>query len=57
MKQPGFVADGRRQWLAGSLLGKSGQIMRVHRRYSDAGVDDGIEELQQGVRRVDRTWP
>ena len=49
MKQPGFVADGRRQWLAGSLLGKSGQIMRVHRGYPKAGVDDGIEDLNEAL--------
>jgi hypothetical protein len=47
MKQPGFVANGRRHWLAGSLLGKSGQIMRVHRGYSDAGVDDGTEDFNK----------
>lgn len=33
------------------IVGKDGQIMRVHRGYSDAGVDDVIEDLNQALAR------
>jgi thiol-disulfide isomerase/thioredoxin len=31
------------------IIGKSGQIMRIHRGYSEAGVDDVIEDLNKAL--------
>jgi hypothetical protein len=33
------------------IIGKSGQIIRVHRGYSEAGVDDVIEDLNQALAK------
>jgi len=31
------------------IIGKSGRILRVHRGYSEAGVDDVVEDLNKAL--------